>query len=211
MFLLIKKFKIHKDNFKYLCTLLFIIFLSTVFNAYSKENISLITIGNQNAKVTVKVFSSLTCPHCASFHKEIYNKLKTEFVDKNIVRFEHHSFPLDMAALNAEKILRCTNDPKKRLDFLDKIYEKQDKWASGSDINSINSKLIKIAKNYDLNDDKINNCLNDEKLEDQILNARIDGNKKYSIESTPTILINEKKYKGKHDYKTFKKEIEKLL
>ena len=176
MFLLIKKFKIHKDNFKYLCTLLFIIFLSTVFNAYSKENISLITIGNQNSKVTVKVFSSLTCPHCASFHKEIYNKLKKEFIDKNIVRFEHHSFPLDMAALNAEKILRCSNDPKKRLDFLDKIYEKQDKWASGSDINSINSKLIKIAKNYDLNDDKINNCLNDEKLEDQILNARIDGN-----------------------------------
>ena len=211
MFLLIKKFKIHKDNFKYLCTLLFIIFLSTVFNAYSKENISLITIGNQNSKVTVKVFSSLTCPHCASFHKEIYNKLKKEFIDKNIVRFEHHSFPLDMAALNAEKILRCSNDPKKRLDFLDKIYEKQDKWASGSDINSINSKLIKIAKNYDLNDDKINDCLNNEKLEDQILNARIDGNKKYSIKSTPTILINEKKYNGKHDYKTFKKEIEKLL
>ncbi len=211
MFLLIKKFKIHKDNFKYLCTLLFIIFLSTVFNAYSKENISLITIGNQNAKVIVKVFSSLTCPHCASFHKEIYNKLKKEFIDKNIVRFEHHSFPLDMAALNAEKILRCSNDPKKRLDFLDKIYEKQDKWASGSDINSINSKLIKIAKNYDLNDDKINDCLNNEKLEDQILNARIDGNKKYSIKSTPTILINEKKYNGKHDYKTFKKEIEKLL
>ena len=167
--------------------------------------------GNKDAKVTVKVFSSLTCPYCADFHKKVFIKLKKEFIDSNYVRFEHHSFPLDLAALNAEKILRCVTDHKKRIALLDEIYEKQEEWASGNDINNINSKLSKIAKKYDLNDDRIKNCLVNENLENEILEIRINGSKKYSIQSTPTIFINEKKYDGKHDYNLFKKEIEKLL
>ena len=168
-------------------------------------------VGNKDAKVTIKVFSSLTCPYCADFHKNVFIKLKKEFIDSNYVRFEHHSFPLDLAALNAEKILRCVTDHKKRIALLDEIYEKQEEWASGNDINNINSKLSKIAKKYDLNDDRIKNCLVNENLENEILEIRINGSKKYSIQSTPTIFINEKKYDGKHDYNLFKKEIEKLL
>jgi len=182
-----------------------------VIDGYSSENKNIISVGNKNAKITVKVFSSLTCPHCASFHEKIFYKLKKEFIDTNILKFEHHGFPLDLAALNAEKVLRCSEDSRKRLNFLSEIYEKQNIWATGSDINSINSKLTKMAKNYNLNDAKIKSCLNNEKLEDQILNDRIDGNKKYSITSTPTILINEKKYEGKHEYKAFKKAINKFL
>ena len=71
--------------------------------------------------------------------------------------------------------------------------------------------MIKIANDYGLNDDKSNKCLNNEKLENEILEERINGSKKYSIESTPTIFINEKNYEGKHDYEDFKKEIEKFL
>ncbi len=127
------------------------------------------------------------------------------------MRFEHHSFPLDLAALNAEKILRCTTDKKKRINILDEIYAKQDKWASGNDINTINTKLSKIAKKYNLNDDTIKKCLVNENLEDQILEIRINASKNYSIKSTPTIFINEKKYNGDHNYDLFKKEIEKLL
>ncbi len=182
-----------------------------VFEANSEEKNLTIELGNKNAKITVKVFSSLTCPHCANFHEKIFYKLKKEFIETNVVRFEHHGFPLDLAALNAEKILKCSKNYAKRIDFLNEIYKKQNEWAVGSDINSINSKLIKIAENYDLNNVKINSCLNDEKLEDQILNDRINGNKKYSIESTPTVLINDKKYKGKHNYEDFKKAIEKQL
>jgi len=68
-----------------------------------------------------------------------------------------------------------------------------------------------MAENYSLNDAKINGCLNNEKIEDEILSSRIDGNKKYSITSTPTILINEKKYEGTHEYEAFKKAINKFL
>jgi len=194
----------------FFCFFLIIFFFnSTHINA--SENNNLISIGSDDAKVTIKVFSSLTCPHCANFHTKIFEKLKKEFVDTNIVKFEHHSFPLDLAALNAEKVLRCVDSKEKRLDFLSKLYEKQDSWAIGADINSINSKLVKIANDYNLNDDKINFCLNDEKMEDKILNERIKGDKKYSIKSTPTIFVNEKKYEGKHNYEDFKKIIKKFL
>ena len=212
MFLMVKKFKMPKKiPISYI--FFFFIFFSfiMVINGHASENKSIISVGNKNAKITVKVFSSLTCPHCANFHEKIFYKLKKEFIDTNILKFEHHGFPLDLAALNAEKVLRCSEDSIKRLNFLSEIYEKQNIWATGSDINSINSKLTKMAKNYNLNDAKIKNCLNSEKLEDQILNDRIDGNKKYSITSTPTILINEKKYEGKHEYKAFKKAINKFL
>ena len=71
--------------------------------------------------------------------------------------------------------------------------------------------IFKISNNYGLNNDKNNSCLNDQDLEDEILNGRINANKKYSIEATPTIFINEKKYNGKHNYEDFKKEILKFL
>ena len=189
---------------------LIILFLFKV-NSNAVEINKNVYAGKKDAKVIVKVFSSLTCPYCADFHKKIFIKLKKEFIDTNLVRFEHHAFPLDMAALNAEKILRCTNDYKKRIALLDEIYEKQEEWASGNDINNINIKLSNIAKNYDLNNDKINNCLVDDNLENEILEIRINANKKYSIQSTPTVFINEKKYDGENDYNVFKKEIEKLL
>ena len=147
---------------------LIVILLSNNLHVNGSENKNLISIGNKDAKVTVKVFSSLTCPHCANFHIKIFKKLKKEFIDTNDVKFEHHGFPLDLAALNAEKVLRCVENKEKRLAFLNKLYEKQDSWASGPDINSINSKLIKIANDYNLNDDKSNSCLNNEKLEDKI-------------------------------------------
>ena len=194
----------------------YIVFFTSLFfclitNGNSLENKNQIFLGNKDAKITIKVFSSLTCPHCANFHKKIFYKLKKEFIEKGLVKFEHHGFPVDLAALNAEKVLRCPDSPKKKLSFLNEIYEKQESWAAGSDINSINSKLTKMAKNYDLNDDKIKTCLNNEKMEDEILNERISNNKKYSITSTPTIFINDKKYDGEHDYEAFRKVIKKLL
>ena len=191
--------------------LFLLIFISLSVSSKADENNGTISSGNKDSKIIVKVFSSLTCPHCANFHNKIFKKVEKDFILKGKVRFEHHAFPLDLAALNAEKILNCHNNKSQKLSFLHEIYEKQDGWANGSDINKINSSLTKIGKNHGLNDDMIKNCLLDENLEDRILNARIMSGKKYSIKSTPSIFINEKKYEGNHSYKDFKKEIEKLL
>ena len=181
--------------------------LTFSFNAESK----VLEIGNPDAKITVKVFSSLTCPHCASFHKNIFEDLKKEYIDKDLVKFEHHSFPLDLAALNAEIIIRCLQDINKKFKLLGEIYKKQNQWAVGSDINVINESIKKIGLDSGLSNTKMDSCLKNESVQDQILNQRIEAQKKYEIQSTPTIFINEKKYKGEHKYKPFKKTIEKLL
>jgi|TARA_B100001093_G_scaffold261479_1_gene249913 protein-disulfide isomerase len=197
-----------KKIFKYISIALTFIFFT--FNLFASQNESL-KIGSDEAKITVKVFSSLTCPHCATFHKNIFEKLKKEYIDKNKVKFEHHSFPLDLAALNAEKVLRCANSPEISFNLLKTIYEEQDKWAIGSDINKINELLVKIGLDFGLSENKIKNCLNNESVQEKILNERIEAQKKFKITSTPTIYLNEKKYEGKHEYELFKKQIEKLL
>ena len=170
-----------------------------------------LTMGNSDAKVTVKVFSSLTCPHCASFHNEIFNNLKKDYIDKGLVRFEHHAFPLDLAALNAEIVVRCQTDNNKKFELLEEIYLKQNFWAVGSDINKINDLIKEVGLNFNLTEEKMNTCLKDNNAQDEILNQRIEAQKKDKIESTPTIIINEKKYTNKVDYKVFKKLIEKNL
>ncbi len=186
------------------------LFLILIFFSASAES-NILSMGKSDAKVSVKVFSSLTCPHCANFHNIIFNKLKKDFIDKGLVRFEHHAFPLDLAALNAEVIVRCHVDNDKKFKLLEKIYEKQKSWAVGSDINKINDSIKKIGLELNLTAEKMEKCLNNENAQDNILNQRIAAQKKYKIESTPTIFINEKKYSGKVDYKQFKKAIEKKL
>tara|TARA_B100000575_G_scaffold278060_1_gene264989 strand:+ start:326 stop:916 length:591 start_codon:yes stop_codon:yes gene_type:complete len=177
----------------------------------SQAESKILSIGNPNAKVTVKVFSSLTCPHCANFHNSIFNDLKKEYIDKGLVRYEHHAFPLDLAALNAEVVIRCQKDNEKKFKFLEEIYIKQKTWAVGSDINKINNLIKKIGKGFDLTEENMNACLLNSEAQDEILNQRIEAQKKYNIESTPTVIVNEKKYESKVDYKSFKKIIEKNL
>ena len=189
----------------------FIITVSTLFFFSIKAESKTLSLGDSKAQITVKVFSSLTCPHCASFHKEIFESLKKDFINKGLVRFEHHGFPLDLAALNAEIIVRCHLETTKSFKLLEKIYDKQNNWAVGSDINPINESLKRIGLNNGLDEKKMDMCLKDENTQDQILNERIEAQRKYKIQSTPTIIINEKKYEGSHNYKEFKKAIEKLL
>jgi protein-disulfide isomerase len=187
--------------------IIFFIFFAIIAHAESK----ILSIGNSNAKITIKVFSSLTCPHCASFHTAIFNNLKKDFIDRGLVKFEHHAFPLDLAALNAEVIVRCQSSNNKKFELLEEIYKKQKFWAIGSDIDKINDLIKEVGVSFGLTEDKMNTCLKDNNAQDEILNQRIEASKKYKIDSTPTIIINEKKYTNKTDYKTFKKEIEKNL
>ena len=193
---------------KYILVIIASLMFCGVLNA---SKINYLSIGKSDAKITIKVFSSLTCPHCANFHNKIYYNLKKEYIDEKKVKFEHHSFPLDLAALNAEKILRCTENIDTSFNLLTEIYLKQEEWAVGSDIKKINESIIKIGTKFNLSKKAMNKCLENEKIQEQILTERIDAQKKYKISSTPTIYINEKKYEGKHEFKNFKKQIDKLL
>ena len=196
-----------KEIIKIFYKTLFLILVIFSVNVHGK----ILSSGDTNAKVTVKVFSSLTCPACANFHSEIYYDLKKDFIDAGLVKFEHHPFPLDLAALNAEIILRCSIIDEKKFELLGTIYKKQNSWAVGSDINKINESIKKIGTEFNMKEEKMNSCLKNDKSQDEILNQRIEAQKKYKIQSTPTIFINEKKYSGKVNYKQFKKAIEKNL
>ena len=187
------------------------IFLISLFFVFTNCDQASQSKSSTNSIVVVKVFSSLTCPHCADFHGKIYEKLQKEYISVGMVKFEHHAFPLDVAALNAEKILQCTTNSQANMSFLTELYKKQNKWAAGSDIKVINESIKKIGKEFNLTDAQMNKCLINKDLEDKILNERIEAQKNYKIKSTPTIYINEKKYKAGRDYKSFKKAIDKLL
>ncbi len=179
----------------YIIKLLFFFYFAFFsFSSYG-QNMDEIFVGNKNAKVEIKIYSSFTCPHCANLHKNTYPKLVNEYVNKNLLKITLVDFPLDIAALNASKIVRCSTKESSIL-LIDEIYKNQNNWSVGNKIEEVNKKLFLIANKFNLSNEKLTNCLQDQKLEDKILNDRINGQKKYSINSTPTIIINEKKFEG---------------
>ena len=176
--------------------------------AVESKNIKDITEGNANAKVEILIYESLTCPHCATFHKEIYPDLKKNFIDKGLVKIAFKSFPLDIAALNASKIAHCKNDGKSEI--LHYLFENQSQWVKGNTIADLNKNLKNLMdeSEFKLNFDQ---CLNNKEIEDFILEDRIDGAKNYKIEATPTLIINNEKFENPKNYKKLKKYIEKLI
>ena len=172
------------------------------------ETIKPIIDGNSNAKIKLVVYESLTCSHCATFHNNIYPVLKNEFIEEGIISIEYKSFPLDIAALNASKLAHCKNDGNSEL--LHFLYDNQNKWAKGSTAEEYNKNLIKVIKsgNFKIDEQK---CLENKLLEDYVLNDRIEGVKKFNVNSTPTLFINGKKFEKSLTFKNLKKAIEKLL
>ena len=192
---------------------LFLIYLLICLKSYADDSglrNSMVVIGSNNAAVKIKVFSSLTCPHCANFHINVVSEIKKNYVDSGKVQLIFIDFPLDEASFNASKLLHCL-DKKKQIIFLDTIYEGQSEWTVGSSINEINDNLRKIVKNLGINSARFDKCLNNEVISNKILEGRIDGHQKYSINSTPTIIINEKKLEGSVSFENIKKKIEKLI
>ena len=190
--------------------LIYLIFSLKSYSDNIDLNSSLVVLGSNKAPVKIKIFSSLTCPHCASFHINVVSEIKKKYIETGKVQLIFIDFPLDQIAFNASKLLHCL-DQKQQMVFLDTIYETQNKWTNESDINDINKNLKKIVKNLGINSAQFDKCLIDEAISDKILNDRIDATQKYSIKSTPTIIINEKKLEGSVSFKNIQKNIEKLI
>ena len=184
--------------------LILIFGLSTVASAEIKRIVS----GNQNAKITIIAYESLTCSHCANFHKDVYPSLKKDFIDKGLVKIEFRHFPLDIAALNASKISLCKQDQS--LEILEKLYSNQQAWIKGKEIEDVNNHLKEFLKNagFDIDFEK---CINNKEIEDYVLNDRIEGTKNFKVNSTPTIIINNEKFEKSLNYKNLKKTLEKLI
>ena len=181
-------------------------------NSFAGENYKLsdITEGNENAKIKIYSYQSLTCRHCAVFHAKIYPLLKKDYIDTGIAKIYFKHFPLDLASLNASKIAQCVNK-EKRISFLEHLYKTQESWIKGTNIEDINQNLKKSVKQFGLNEDDFDKCLALEDVENFVLNSRIEAVKKFKIKSTPTIVINDEIFKGTLEYKNLRKILEKLI
>ena len=187
-----------------------IIFLTHIsnINAENSGEIKRIVVGNKNAKITIITYESLTCSHCADFHINVYPELKRDYIDTGIAKIEFRHFPLDVAAFNASKISQCKNDGRSKV--LNSLFLNQQKWVKGKTIEEVNENLKKFLKSEEFNVD-FNQCTTNKKIEDFILNDRIEGVKKFKVNATPTIIINNEKFEKSLNYKNLKKTLEKLI
>ena len=180
-------------------------FVSTIsISAETKRIVS----GNINAKITIIAYESLTCSHCADFHKDVYPQLKKDYIDTGLAKIEFRHFPLDIAAFNASKISQCSQDHS--LKILESLYSNQQVWVKGSTIEEVNDNLKKFIEKEGFNID-FEKCINNKEIEDFVLNDRIEGTKKFKVNATPTIIINNKKFEKSLNYKNLKKSLEKLI
>jgi len=186
--------------------LLLVLFFGWTINASAE--ISRIISGNVNAKITIIAYESLTCSHCADFHKDVYPQLKKDYIDTGLAKIEFRHFPLDIAALNASKISQCKQG--QGLNILESLYSDQQAWVKGSSVEEINKNLKKFInqKGFNIDFDK---CVNNKEVEDFVLNDRIEGAKNFDVNATPTIIINNKKFDKSLNYKNLKKILEKLI
>ena len=195
---------------KKIFSILFIIFVGFATNliAEDSQSIKRISVGEKNTKITIIAYESLTCGHCADFHENVYPSLKEDFIDKGLLRIEFRHFPLDIAAFNASKIGQCSNDGN--TDVLNILFSGQKKWARGKTPEEATRYLKKFLEDEGVTLD-FEKCLADKAIEDYVLNDRIEGVKKFKVNATPTIIINDKKFEKDLNYKNLKKYLEKLI
>ena len=167
-----------------------------------------IVSGNENAKISIIAYESLTCSHCANFHKDVYPKLKKEYIDTGLAKIEFRHFPLGAMAFNAAKIAQC--EQSQSLEILESLYSGQQEWIKGNTIEEAKNHLKKYLQKqgFNINFEK---CINNKEIEDFVLNDRIEGAKKFKVNATPTIIINGKKFEKSLDYKNLKKSLEKMI
>mgnify|MGYP001390360631 CR=1 FL=1 len=186
--------------------IIFVLFLGILSN--TKADTQRIIYGNIKAKISIIVYESLTCSHCASFHKNVYPELKKNYLDTGLARIEFRHYPLDLAAFNASKISQCHQN--KGLEILESLYLNQQNWVKGETIDEVNKNLKKFIEKSGFNLD-FEKCINDKEIEDFVLNDRIEGTKKFKINATPTIIINNEKFEKSLNFKNLKKSLEKLI
>ena len=174
----------------------------------SNAEINRIVAGNKDAKITIITYESLTCSHCADFHKDIYPQLKKDYIDTGLAKIEFRHFPLDVAAFNASKVSQCKSDQS--FEILESLYSNQQEWVKGNTAEEINNNLKKFIEKEGFKID-FEKCINDKEIEDFVLNDRIEGVKKFKVNATPTIIINDKKFEKTLNYKNLKKSLEKMI
>jgi protein-disulfide isomerase len=144
------------------------------------------SMGKADAKITVIEYASLTCPHCAHFHKDILPRIKAQFVDNGQVRIIFRDFPFDKIALSAAMLARCA--PADRyFTYLSTFFGTQSNWISAPDPVKA---LGQTARLGGMSEAQVDACLKNSKLQESVVQSRFDAEKNFKIQSTPSFVIN---------------------
>jgi protein-disulfide isomerase len=164
-------------------------------------------LGDPAAPVTIIEYASLTCPHCAAFHRETLPALKQRYIEPGKVKLVYRDFPLDQLALAAAVLAHCAG-PQRYFAFLDALFSTQQTWARAPD--PIAS-LKQIARLGGLAEDRADACLADRAMQDAVLQSRLDGERQHAINSTPSLVIDGRTYGGGRDIEALAEIIEPML
>jgi len=166
-------------------------------------------LGDANAPVTMFDFSSLTCPHCADFHKETLPRLKEKYIDTGKLKLVFRDFPLDRNALHAAMLARCA-DPKRYYGFLDVLFKSQGTWGRAADPLKA---LAQIGALGGVSQADFDACMANKELQDALLQRMLEAQKKYLVQSTPTFILNDgaEKVDGAQPIEKFQEAIDRLL
>ena len=196
------------------CSVLLLFFIAGVAFAAdpSKVESSYIEMskGNKNAPVVFVEYASLTCPACAAFHANIYPNLEKEYISTGKVKFIHREIYFDRAGLWAALTARCTNAVNRYFGMLDLLYSEQAIWSRSDSSEEIVDALLKISAKSGMEKGKVISCLEDQEKALDLVNQYQLYVKEDAIESTPTFVINGKKYTNR-SYEEIKEIIEKEL
>ncbi|MFO1069175.1 MAG: DsbA family protein [Geminicoccaceae bacterium] len=165
-----------------------------------------VALGDPAAPVTMIEYASLTCPHCAAFHKELLPGIKERWIDTGKVRYVFRDFPLDGVALKAAVLAHCAG-PDRYYAFLDALFSSQTTWARAKDPVAAIKQLARLGG---LSEEKADACLADEAMSNAVLQSRLDGEKEFKVDSTPTIIINGTVYEGDRTLDAFAAVIDPL-
>ncbi len=164
-------------------------------------------MGDATAPVTIVEYASLTCPHCANFHLNILPELKKSYIDTGKARLVYRDFPLDRLALSGSMMARCAGR-ERYFGFIDTMYRKQASWKASKDQLKA---LARIGLLGGISQTDFDACMQNKAVEDQVMKMRLDAQNDFTIESTPSFIINGRKYTGVVNFAGFEKILEPLL
>src|ERR1700720_4454880 len=166
-------------------------------------------LGPANASVTITEYASMTCPHCAAFNKDVFPKIKSEYIDTGKVHYVFREFPLDIKAAAGSMLARCIakDDSGKYFAVIDMLFKQQSDWAMKNTAET----LGRIGKQAGLSQQAVEACLKDQALLDKIAADQKYASEVLKVDSTPTFFINGEKIKGEASFEAFDKVIKPLL
>jgi len=168
-----------------------------------------VTLGSKDATVTIVEYASMSCPHCAAFHKTVLPKLKEKYIDTGKALLVMREFPLNEVAVAVSMITRCAGDNDKTAALIDVYFEHQDKWLVRGDIVP---KLLDLAKQAGFTKESFDKCLADEGLYKKLVKQRDVASKEFGVSRTPSFFINGKAVQGNiMNLDTFAQIIDPLL